>query len=282
MSKAPAHHTCLNCGHPFTGHYCNHCGEKVYEEHDKKVTHLFHEAFHFLTHFDNKFFRSLKMIFIRPGLVSKEFTAGKRKAWYSPFSMFLVAIFLYLLFPQLQGLNVPFYTHLSNSSALGIHFETQWATAKTSGGHLSLSDLADHFDHLSPKVAKVLLIILIPLTALVLALFFRKKKRYFFDHFILASEYLSFFVFFVFFLLPLVFKLVGLAVNVGGVGDNNLLFVVLQLLGCWWVATAAMKRFYGVRTWKAILPGMLFLLMFLLIVFYLYRFLIFVVVMLMI
>jgi len=282
MSKSTAHHTCLNCGHSFAGRYCNNCGEKVYEEHDKKLAHLFHEAFHFLTHFDNKFFRSLKLVFTRPGLVSKEFTAGKRKAYYSPFSMFLVAIFLYLLFPQLQGLNVPFNTHLSNSSAVGIHFETQWASAKTSGGHLTMAELAAHFDHLSPKVAKVLLIILIPLTALILALFFRKKKHYFFDHFILASEYLSFFVFFVFFLLPVLFKLTNLVANVGGVGDDNLPFVVLQVLGCWWVAAAAMKRFYRVGIWKAVLLGMLFLLMFLLIVFYLYRFIIFAVVMLLI
>lgn len=78
MNKT-AQHTCLNCGHLFTGNYCNHCGEKLYSEHDKKVSHLFHEAFHFLTHFDNKFFRALRMIFASPGRLSAEFTAGRRK-----------------------------------------------------------------------------------------------------------------------------------------------------------------------------------------------------------
>ena len=37
----PDLHICKNCNNSFSGKYCNHCGEKLYREKDKKVSHLF-------------------------------------------------------------------------------------------------------------------------------------------------------------------------------------------------------------------------------------------------
>jgi len=275
-------HICLSCNNQFKGKYCNNCGEKILSEHDKKVSHLLHEAFHFLTHFDNKFFLSLKLMFTNPGFVSKEFTAGKRKSYYSPFSMFLVAVFLYLLFPTLQGLNISFQNHLSNNDALGLNFQERWATVKTDQKDISINELAEKFDHISPKVAKVCLIVLVPLTALALSLVFRKRKRFFYDHFIFSAEYLSFFVLYIFFLLPMLFKLLNVFIDVGDIGDCNLFFVTLTLLGVWYVAAAGIKRFYGITFVKAILLSLVFLLMLAFIAFFLYRWLIFAVVMMLI
>ncbi len=278
--KANATHTCLNCNNHFQGKYCNNCGEKVLTEHDKTVSYLLHEAFHFLTHFDNKFFRSLKLMFAKPGLVSKEFSIGKRKKYYSPFSMFLMAVFLYLLFPTMQGLNIHFQDHLQNNDALGMNFQARWSDAKAAHEGISVDELAEKFDHISPKIAKVCLILLVPLTALVLALIFRRRKQFFFDHFIYSSEYLSFFVFYIFFLLPIIFKLVGFFINTGDIGDSNLPFVLIQILGLWIVATLGLKRFYNLRWIRSILLSLLFLLMLSFVLFFLYRWIIFAIVML--
>jgi hypothetical protein len=282
MQKTDNHHTCRNCHNNFKGNYCNYCGEKAFNEHDKKITHLFEEAFHFLTHFDNKFFRSLKLMFVKPGLVAKEFANGKTKHYYSPFSMFLVAIFLYLLFPTLQGLNISFYNHLNNNHYIGLDFPTKWANAKVIQEHTSLEELSEKFNHLSPKIAKVLLIMLVPLAALILRLLFRRKKVYFYDHFIFSSEYLSFFIFFVFFLLPILFSLLRLLIDVKEAGDSNLAFIVVQVTGIWLMAAAGIKRFYEVGFWKALLLSIIFLLLLMFMIFIIYRLIIFSIVMLLI
>jgi hypothetical protein len=273
-------HTCQNCNHRFNGKYCNHCGEKVLLAEDKKLSRLFEEGFHFLTHFDNRFFHSLRLIFLRPGLVAKEYTEGKRKKHYSPFSLFLVAVFLYLLFPTLQGLNISFYNHINNNHSIGIDLPWVWAQTKISHEHISLQQLSEKFDHLSPKLAKILLIILVPLTALALRLLFGGKKRFFYDHFIFAAEYLSFFILFVFFLLPLVFSVLRLFTNIQEAGDSNLAFMTVQVIVIWWAAGAGIRRFYQTGIWKSAAFSLLFLLLLAFVVFFIYRWILFAIVML--
>ncbi len=97
--------TCKNCGQQFQGNYCNYCGEKVYHAHDKKFSHFAEEIFHFITHFDNKFFRSFWLMFTNPGFLAREFSEGKRKYYFSPVSLFMIGVVIYLLFPLLQGMN---------------------------------------------------------------------------------------------------------------------------------------------------------------------------------
>ena len=273
-------HTCRSCNNHYKGNFCNACGEKTYSEKDKKVSHLFNEAFHFSTHFDNKFFRALKLVFAKPGFLSREFCAGKRKKYYSPFSLFLVAVFLYLLFPLMQGFNMTFNNHLNNSAAFGMTFQQKWAEAKAAAYHASVDDIGIRFDKLSPKVSKVLLILIVPLIAAALALLFRKKKRYFFDHLMYAAEFSSFYIFFIFFLLPIMFMAVGLVYPIGKFGDSNPLFLSLQALGVWWIAAKGIQQFYGLKFAKAILYALLFLVLFVVVVLIIYRSFLFVVVML--
>src|SRR5437764_14672974 len=93
--------TCKNCGNQFQGNYCNLCGEKVYHDHEKTFSHFLEETFDFITHFDSKFFRSLWLIFSRPGFLAREYADGKRTTYFSPLSLFLIVIVIYLLFPLL-------------------------------------------------------------------------------------------------------------------------------------------------------------------------------------
>jgi hypothetical protein len=282
MHQTATHHNCKNCHNNFKGNYCNYCGEKVYSERDKKISHLFEEAFHFSTHFDNRFFRSLKKVFSKPGFLSREFCEGKRKKYYSPFSLFLVAVFLYLLFPWMQGLNISFANHLNNNRALGLNFQETWAVAKAGTEGISVEQLAAKFDHLSPKIAKVLLIVIVPLCGLAFGLIFRKKKRFFYDHFILSSEFNAFYILYIFFCLPLLFRLLSIVVPVGRVGDDNIYFILLQVFILWVVAAGAIRRFYSTSLKVAIPTAFVYLFLHSVVVFFLYRAMLFAVVMLLI
>jgi hypothetical protein len=272
--------TCKNCGNHVSGAYCNRCGEKVYTEHDKKLSHVIEEAFHFITHLDSKFLKTLKYIFTRPGLVSKEYCEGKRKKYYKPVSLFLIGVVIYLLFPLLQGLNISFSSHISNNKTMHIYYTRDLALHKMQTHHLTEYQLAEKFDHLSPKFAKILLFIMLPLTAFALSLIFFRKGRYFFDHFILATEINTAFLFLFFILVPLIFTIVNAIFHTGlDYGDSSLLFSALQILLVFFVLIVSLKRFYSVSFVQASLASLLFVVGYLMTVF-IYRQLVFVLVML--
>ena len=271
--------TCKTCGNRFQGNYCSHCGEKVYHAHDKRLAHFLEEAFHFITHFDSKFFRSLFLIFARPGLVALEFSEGKRKRYFSPVSMFMVGVVIYLLFPVLQGMNISFHNHLANNNYLHFYVIQEWAEQKANAEYITLEQLAEKFDHLSPKFAKVLLLVLIPFSALALALLFKRKRKYYFDHLMLSAEINSVFLFLVFLILPAfllaISRLLGFNLDYGDTVFFLTLHGVLVLL----ILVLSFRRFYQVKWLHAFLKALLFIALYMLILL-VYRLIVFSIVML--
>ncbi|RYF85547.1 MAG: hypothetical protein EOO03_13100 [Chitinophagaceae bacterium] len=53
------------------GRFCSFCGEKKTDHHDLSLKHLAEESIEGLTHFDNKLFRSLKVLIRKPGLLAR-------------------------------------------------------------------------------------------------------------------------------------------------------------------------------------------------------------------
>lgn len=80
---------CKNCDNPFTGEFCNECGQKV--SHKITMGHIAHEFLHSFTHADKGFFHLLVQLFIRPGTVGREYIIeGKRKRYFMPFQYILI------------------------------------------------------------------------------------------------------------------------------------------------------------------------------------------------
>ena len=277
----PDLHECIDCGNSFSGNYCNNCGEKRYTGHDKTVSHIVHEAVHFTTHLDSKYLKTLWLFISKSGLVSKEFCEGRRKKYFKPVSMFLIAIVLYLLFPLLPGLNLKFGTHIANNDTMGIQYSRSWAIQKIRKEKLTDIQFAEKFDHTSPKFAKVLLLLLLPLTALSLSLIFVKKKRYFFDHFILSAEINASVVYLFFIILPLTAIVLSWIFRRNIPYGDHIIFSSAELILVLWVLTKGFMRFYEVKFAKALASSFLFILLFALSVF-IYRQLIFILVMLVI
>ena len=153
---------CKNCGREFSGNFCNQCGEKAYREQDKKLSHVVEEIFHFTTHLDSKFLTTLRLIFTKPGFVSKEYCEGKRKKYFKPVSLFLIGVVIYLLFPLLQGMNISFSNHIQNNGFLGVNYTKEWALKKMEKKRTTEGALAQAFDRTSPKVAKLMMLVLLP------------------------------------------------------------------------------------------------------------------------
>lgn len=273
--------TCKNCGRSFTGKYCNHCGEKVYTDEDKKFSHFVHESFHFATHLDTKFFKSLFLIFKRPGQLSVDYTSGIRKKYFPPTSLFLVGVILYLLLPLFQGLNMKFEYTLHNFRFANLHLAERLAQAKAASKGISLNELAKLYDAKSAAFAKVLLLLILPLSGFALRLLFAKQRRYFFDHFVLSTELNTFYLYFTFFILSLVSIILHLLIKWLSGTENyylgDLITMPAYLIAMATVSVIAFKKFYGISRRQAIGKSLLYLLLHSIIVYIIYRFILFLV-----
>ena len=171
----PVVHICKNCNNSFSGKYCNRCGEKVYNEKDKSVLHLFEEGLHFITHFEGTFFNTLKKIFAKPGQLSVDYCQGKRKTYFKPLSLFLLLVVVYLLFPVFEGLNMKLYYHMHH--AIYGQYAMQESRDVMMQKHLTDEQLTTLFQQKSEKASKFLLLVLLPLTALFFWLLSFKKRK---------------------------------------------------------------------------------------------------------
>ncbi len=266
----------MNCGHNFAGKFCNACGEKLYHEHDKSLTHFFEEGLHFLTHFEGKFLTTLKTIISSPGKVSLDYCNGIRKKYFKPFSLFLLLVIIYLLFPLTQGLNMRAEYHNRNviygTYAAGKILQVQQATGLTG------ESFEEAFHYKGEKVSRILLIVLIPLTALWFWLVSYKKRRYYFDQLVFSSEVNSVFIFWVFILSPLLLNVYGYLFSSTPAHTNESPWVVvLTYVPIILFTMIGSHRFYQLTKWKAILFGLGFLLVHTFIFQFIYKFILFVI-----
>lgn len=101
MSRHHLRHdkTCLNCGHTVEERYCTHCGQENLEP-TESIGHIVGHFFADITHFDSKFFITVKDLFVRPGFLTREYVAGRRMSYLNPIRMyiFISAIFFLAMF----------------------------------------------------------------------------------------------------------------------------------------------------------------------------------------
>jgi hypothetical protein len=96
MVETPA--ACASCGHPLTGSYCSHCGERVLDPGKLTLRYfLTHTVVQELLSFDGKIWRTFGLLLFRPGFLALEYAAGRHRAYVNPVRVLLVAIIVYVL-----------------------------------------------------------------------------------------------------------------------------------------------------------------------------------------
>ena len=272
----PVTQICKNCNHSFTGKYCNRCGEKVYDEKDKSVVHLFEEGLHFITHFEGTFFNTIKKIFTRPGQLSVDYCNGKRKTYFKPLSLFLLLVVLYLLFPVFEGLNMKVYYH-THHLFYG-KYASQRVSALLAEKQITPAELETLFHQKSEKVSKFLLLILLPITALYFWLITFRKRRYFFDQMVFSAEINSMYLLWGFLLLPLVFfvaeKVSRLVSGHYFQVEDSWLGIITYVVLCTYAGAGA-RRFFKIKKWQSVGFAVLFWIVHIIIVQYIYKFILF-------
>lgn len=89
---AAAHRACLNCGTALTGEFCSNCGQAAHVH--RTLAAIGHDLLHGVWHFEGKIWRTLPMLFTRPGALTRRYIAGERVRFVSPLALFLFSVFL--------------------------------------------------------------------------------------------------------------------------------------------------------------------------------------------
>lgn len=83
----PAINRCKNCNTSLTGKYCHQCGQQD-KQSIRSVSAVVGDLFGELGHWDSRFYRTLKGLFLKPGFLSSEFIKGRHAAYVPPLRLY--------------------------------------------------------------------------------------------------------------------------------------------------------------------------------------------------
>lgn len=243
--------------------------------------HLAREFFEALTDLDGRFWRSIGTLLFRPGVLSRDYIAGRRARWMSPVSLFLLANVLYFFAPALTDFDLPLRDHVRGALLLEVDPATQrlspqqretvqrkdgqfhspltepWVRARLdalqrkSPDVPALETLEQRYALASANVSKALIVLHVPFLALLLMLGMAGSRHYFAEHFVVALHYFAFAL-----LLTELVVLPGawIASWFGMQGMPAVAKWLLALLVCGYGALAV-RRAYAAAWWRALLLG---------------------------
>jgi hypothetical protein len=262
---------CPSCGHTMEQKFCSYCGEKRVNHHDFSLKHFAEEALENITHFDNKFLRTIKVLITQPGKLTEDFSNGIRVRYMRPLQLFIVCNLIFFVSviywtPFSQPLNTYWnyrqYTRLGSKEIIQKKIKAEIADFQKKydqSGKLSAS-LTDNYFYstvekkfnrsIKPQ-SKIFLIILIPLNAFLFMLLF-PRKRFIGEHFVLATHFMS--AMLVYFLFAA--YIVNLPVTYFFGEDSGLSSAIGITMICIYLA-AAFRRFYKVPLWRSVLGALI-------------------------
>ena len=83
-------HGCANCGAPAPDAYCPACGQNT-RERLPTFRQFMREATGRYIAYDGKFWKTLAALLFRPGFLTREYLAGRRRRYIGPARLFLVS-----------------------------------------------------------------------------------------------------------------------------------------------------------------------------------------------
>jgi len=148
---------CLNCDEPVKGSFCSNCGQKF--QPTKLPLRLYIEdTVETLFNVDNRVFRTLKDLLIKPGKITRDYIAGQRASYLPPLRIYISISVVYFLITLLTNSSQVFLVNLGSEAA-----ESGFG-----------------------KVIQVFMFVLVPLFALFTKWLHRKRKAYYVEYLIFS------------------------------------------------------------------------------------------------
>ncbi len=78
---------CVSCGTPLHGEFCHACGQHALAR--RSPAHLFQSFLHQLLHIETRAWRTLPLLLVSPGELTRRYQAGQRARFIAPFKLFI-------------------------------------------------------------------------------------------------------------------------------------------------------------------------------------------------
>ena len=120
--SAPAPRTvCLNCGAELHGDHCHACGQPV-KGMVRPLSSMLHDVADTIFNIDSRIFHTLVPLYFRPGFLTREYFAGRRVRYVTPFRLyfFLSVLAFFTIQLTLSDSNLGKYVVMDNGDNPGI------------------------------------------------------------------------------------------------------------------------------------------------------------------
>jgi hypothetical protein len=230
---------CLNCGTLLSGSYCAHCGQKATPP-NPTFHDFLHEFTHEVLHVDGRLWQSIKVLFTRPGLLTREHCQGRRARYLGPLRLYLTFSVLFFA----AGAYVP--------SDVTVKQDEKRGPVVTSGGvkisgdvftkGKSEAEIAERFRHAEHEWFPRAMFLLVPVWALLVMAATRRERHHFPDHLYFSLHaHAAFFGVFT----------VGELLRVMRLQRAGELWVFVDLAFAVWYTVVALHTMYGGSWWRA-------------------------------
>lgn len=101
-APADPHAACANCDSPLGGPFCAQCGQSAHIH--RSLAHLAEEVLHGVLHFDAKGWKTIPLLIVDPGRLTRSYIDGRRTKYVSPLALFLFLLFVSFFVASMAGL----------------------------------------------------------------------------------------------------------------------------------------------------------------------------------
>ena len=212
---------CKNCGTALDDVFCPHCGQKNVDL-SRPMLDLAGELVRETFDVDGRMFRTLRLLFVRPGALTRDYLAGHRQRYTPPLRLYLVISLL-------------FFLAMAWAASRGALLEAGQTMAADAPTQARL--LGEEFPRL--------MFLLLPVFALLLKVAFR--DRLYFDHLIYSLHLHS-----------AAYVILAVMLPLDGIADRHWLPLIVQLASLYYLLRYVMislRRVYGVGLGRASTVG---------------------------
>jgi hypothetical protein len=186
---------CPTCGEAAEGKYCAKCGEQIQLRPDYSFRGLIGETLNVVANLESNIFRSFAFLIAKPGLLTVEYFAGRRKRHLKPLQLFIfcnVIFFFVQAFAGFNSMRTPLQVHLYRMPyGRFARYKVGNELQKTG---MSYTDYETRFNSNIETQAKTLIFLMIPMFAAGLALIYLGQKEYFVKHIVFATHFFAFYL----------------------------------------------------------------------------------------
>lgn len=245
---------CPECGEALVGDYCHRCGEKRPESRDLSARYFFSEAAQELTSVEHsKLLNTIWALLFRPGFLTNEWLAGRRKRYLKPlnlcFGVFALSLFVYSVYKPVSMYDIEKFVKQDKREESMQVFD-RFAERK----RVTRDALFERLNDKWQRYMSLATLVFVGGFALVLQVVFLFTRRHFVEHLVFSMHFASFSTLVVILLWPVYFFI---GIKQGGV---NIAVAILKWALDILYIYFAVRAVYRVGTLKT-LPAALLLIL---------------------